>query len=304
MLDLAAYGARAGALEREGRLPEAEAVLRDALSKAPGHPAASYALAIVLFRQGRHSEAWPLYEARHLLSGSRPKPQLGFPEWQGQSVHSLLLLPEQGLGDQIMFARYVPALKSLGIDVTLVCSRSLVRWLTPLDVALIPVDGTITLPRRDAWSLIGSLPRHLGIIPPASALQVEKGGEGVGIISSGALLPDPGRSLDRASAASLLAMPGAIDLLPETTGATDFQDTANLISELAAVVSVDTSGAHLAASMGKPTLLMVPSLADWRWGLLDRTPWYPTMQILRQNSAGDWKPVVAQAQTNMSAIAR
>lgn len=70
---------------------------------------------------------------------------------------------------------------------------------------------------------------------------------------------------------------------------TDFADTAAICDRLDLIVSVDTSVAHLAAGLGKPTWVLLPRRADWRW-LLDRTdsPWYPTMRLFRQTKMGDW----------------
>jgi ADP-heptose:LPS heptosyltransferase len=69
----------------------------------------------------------------------------------------------------------------------------------------------------------------------------------------------------------------------------DFADTAAYIASLDLVISVDTAVAHLAAAMGKPVWLLLPYLPDWRW-LTERddSPWYPTMRLFRQPTAGDW----------------
>jgi len=59
------------------------------------------------------------------------------------------------------------------------------------------------------------------------------------------------------------------------------------------VISVDTSVAHLAASLGKPTFILIPYAPDWRW-MLDRddSPWYPTVKLYRQTTLGDWQPTL------------
>jgi len=75
----------------------------------------------------------------------------------------------------------------------------------------------------------------------------------------------------------------------------DFTDTAALIQNLDLVVTVDTSVAHLAASMGKPTWILTAKPADFRW-LLGRTdsPWYPSARLFRQEVNGEWgAPVTA-----------
>lgn len=73
----------------------------------------------------------------------------------------------------------------------------------------------------------------------------------------------------------------------------DMADTAALIAQMDVVISVDTSVAHLAAALGKPVWLMLPTDPDFRW-LLGRedTPWYPTMTLCRQTTPGQWRDVI------------
>jgi tetratricopeptide (TPR) repeat protein len=73
----------------------------------------------------------------------------------------------------------------------------------------------------------------------------------------------------------------------------DFSDTASLAVELDLVITVDTSMAHLCGGLGLPVWVLIPFIPDWRW-LLERddSPWYPTMRLFRQQSAGEWHDVV------------
>jgi ADP-heptose:LPS heptosyltransferase len=64
-----------------------------------------------------------------------------------------------------------------------------------------------------------------------------------------------------------------------------------------AVIAVDTAVCHLAGSMGVPTILLLRYSADWKWGVNDTTPWYPSMRILRQPEPGDWPGLVARMRT-------
>jgi hypothetical protein len=78
--------------------------------------------------------------------------------------------------------------------------------------------------------------------------------------------------------------------------ATTWVDTAAIMAGLSGVVAVDTGVAHLAASMGIPTVLMVPSPAEWRWGHVStRSIWYPSLTIVRQTGIADWPSAIAQA---------
>ena len=76
----------------------------------------------------------------------------------------------------------------------------------------------------------------------------------------------------------------------------DFSDTAGLCMNLDIVVSVDTSIAHLAGSLGLPTLVLLPKNPDWRWGLATTDSyWYPTMRLFRQAAVGHWEETLARA---------
>jgi hypothetical protein len=73
----------------------------------------------------------------------------------------------------------------------------------------------------------------------------------------------------------------------------DFEITAGLVALCDMVVCVDTAALHLAASMGKPVLAMIPFVPDWRWMLgRDDTPWYPSVRLFRQERPGEWTSVV------------
>jgi ADP-heptose:LPS heptosyltransferase len=92
----------------------------------------------------------------------------------------------------------------------------------------------------------------------------------------------------------------ALVRLPERN---DFDGLAALMTELDLVVSVDTSLAHLAGALARPTWLLLPFAPDWRWQL-DRadSPWYPTMRLIRQPAPGDWGAVIARVEGELAAL--
>jgi tetratricopeptide (TPR) repeat protein len=94
--------------------------------------------------------------------------------------------------------------------------------------------------------------------------------------------------------------PGLRDWAPQLG---DFCDTAHLIQQLDLVISVDTAVAHLAGAQAKPTWLLLPHNADYRW-LRERSdsPWYPEMRLFRQRQQGDWGSVVAQVQEALDGL--
>jgi hypothetical protein len=145
--------------------------------------------------------------------------------------------------------------------------------------------------------------------------RIRAGRRAIGIAWAGAPhhLNDRRRSMPAALLAPLLALPDiawfSLQKRPrepeiaEVPGAQSVErlaedaqwpQTAALIDALDAVVTVDTSIAHLAGALGKTVDVMLPFAPDWRWGLAgDRTPWYPTARLHRQPAVGDWQSVVA-----------
>lgn len=73
----------------------------------------------------------------------------------------------------------------------------------------------------------------------------------------------------------------------------DFTDTAAYCQHLDLIVSVDTSVAHLAGTLNRPTWIVLPFSPDWRWGGAEsQSPWYPSARLFRQSKPGDWLSVM------------
>jgi ADP-heptose:LPS heptosyltransferase len=83
----------------------------------------------------------------------------------------------------------------------------------------------------------------------------------------------------------------------------DIVGLAALIETCDLVVSIDNTTIHLAGALGKPTLVLLPFVADWRW-LLDRndSPWYPSLKLYRQNARGDWGNVLEKIKRDLVSL--
>lgn len=73
----------------------------------------------------------------------------------------------------------------------------------------------------------------------------------------------------------------------------NFKDTASAMKAMDAIISVDTSVAHLAGALGVKTFLMLPYVSDWRWfSDVKTTPWYTSVEIFKQIDPISWeKPI-------------
>ncbi|HXE52855.1 MAG TPA: tetratricopeptide repeat protein, partial [Tepidisphaeraceae bacterium] len=86
------------------------------------------------------------------------------------------------------------------------------------------------------------------------------------------------------------ALPSGVDATDWTSSLSDLAQTAALISCLDLVITSDNVVAHLAGALGRPTWLLLPFVADWRWMIgRNDSPWYPTMRLFRQPETGNWE---------------
>jgi len=320
-----------------GQIAAAEATLRRALAMAPNNPIVLYNWSLLLLLTGREQEAWPAWEAR-FAAGAIPGRRFVQPQWSGDALagRRLLVHSEQGLGDIIQFARYLP---SIAGDVIFEIPPRLQRLLRscPCMKPTSPMGGDpgsfdIVVP-------LMSLPGRMHIARPAppylfaepdriAAWRAQLPADGLRIAiawqGNAARHEDKGRSINLAHFAPLAALPGVhlISLqvgdgaeqvgqvpFPVATlaglddGPDAFLDTAAVMTAVDLIVTSDTSIAHLAGALGRPTYLALRKIPDWRWQL-DRPdcPWYPSMRLFRQDIDGAWPPVFEAIARQVSAM--
>ncbi|MFZ2452011.1 MAG: TIGR03032 family protein [Methylovulum miyakonense] len=298
--------------------------------------------AMILLKLGRMDEGWAEYEWRWQTPAFTPFacPQ---PRWQGEDIGGKILLvhTEQGAGDALQFARFLPLAAVRCKKLILVCTEALRPLLANCEgVAEARLPGNVALDSFDYLCPLLSLPHILGIglhnlpaaVPyvhiPAHITVPRLGGQGfkVGICWAGSHthqndrhrscpLPNwlPLLSVSDTTFYSLqtplpiedadfLNTHNIINLEPELT---DYARTAALIRQLDLVISVDTSIVHLAGALGKPAWLLLGQHSDWRW-LLDRedSVWYPDVKLIRQTQAGDWGELMGRLILNLRAWKR
>jgi len=265
---------------------------------------------------------------------SAKPPWTGREDLRGKTV---LLGAEQGLGDLIMCARYARLLRERGARVVLETHPPLKALLQGLDGSDQVIALGEPLPPHDYHVPIMSLPLALGtrvetvprdvpyVLAPPGHVERWRTRLGsaprplVGLAWSGSatLRNDRNRSIPLAQLEALRAVDATFVCLqkeirdadrPHLGGGrpivhfesrlADFRDTAALAALMDVVVSVDTSLAHLAGAMARPTWILLPFSPDWRWLLgRDDSPWYPTARLFRQPRPGDWEtPIRAVAE--------
>jgi len=277
---------------------------------------------------------WRQWEARLRVPGCvGPERDFKEPRWDGGLFggKTLLVHYEQGLGDTMMLARFLPQVKARGGTVVLLAQPELAGLMTtcrgvdlivPQGGLLPPFDLQVSLYslpavlQVDLASLPGEVP-YLGVprqVPNRDRiderLTASEGRLRIALAWTGN--PTHRRDAERSIPVGLLerlaVLPGVAwhgfqvgsreepalpDYVPMAPLLDSFADTAYALERMDLVISVDTALAHLAGALGVPVFLLVTHAPDFRW-MLDRedSPWYPTMRIFRQPRQYDWGPVL------------
>jgi len=333
------------ALNTLGRPREALALLEQALAARPHFPVAHYNAAMTRILLGDYRAGWAEYEWRWQTPWFYPQRRaFNAPLWLGSEPldgKTILLHAEQGFGDMIQFARYVPLVAARGARVILEMPEPLMALMAGLGGVSELIAKGSGLPKIDFHCPLMSLPHAFGTelatVPadiPYLAAPADRtakfAGElatlkspRIGLVWSGRATHhnDLNRSLALAQLAPLFEAPASFvslqrDLRESDVEAlkqfsllhlgdrlADFADTAAAISQLDLLISVDTSVAHLAGAMGKPVWILLPHAPDFRW-MLERTdsPWYPSARLFRQQAPSDWAGVVAQVKAALSTL--
>jgi Tfp pilus assembly protein PilF len=288
---------------------EALASYDRALSLDPGYAEAHSNRSCVALLLGDFERGFEEFEWRWRVPEIAPwRRDFAQPLWRGEAPlegKTILLHAEQGFGDAIQFARYVPLVAARGAKVVLEVPPPLAALFARVEGAALVVGRGDELPAFDCHCPLASLPLafktrletipaqvpYLSAAPDRVATWRQRlppaGKRRVGIAWAGNanFKGDQSRSIGLARFSPLLAVPGIEfvglqrdlrdgdrDILrnhPQVVhlgdAIADFGDTAAVMSSLDLVISSDTSVAHLAGALGKPVWVLLQFVADWRW---------------------------------------
>ena len=279
----------------------------------PTNVTARFNLAVSYLIMGDYARGWPAYEARwdyEHLAGSEP--QHSQPRWRGEDLKdkTILVVGEQGHGDNIQFCRFLYNLHAAGARVLFQTTAGLVPLFGTSNV--ISWIGTYTdqPPEFDYWIPIMSIPGVIGVTLDNLQKQVQyinvdpskatdwlkilgpKKRMRVGFSWSGrrdAWL-NRHKSVPFETMLELVKNNPQYEWINLQVDATDeedqaladvgvvrypgsiqsFADTAALISCMDVVISIDTAVTHLAAALGRPTWLMLQWFATDWRWMLDK----------------------------------
>ena len=317
------------------RLEEAEFLFGEAIAVAEVPARAEYHLGLCRLLRGDYAKGWKGWERRlDVPDFGHVKPALPRWTGGKPAGSRLLVVAEQGYGDTIQFSRFLPRVTDEhDVSVTFLCPAPLLPLYRSWNqVPRTVVTDSIRLDDFDSFVSICSLPVMMDVrvadLPgdlPALSVDPEKAARWrnarprarlvAGLCWAGrpthpqdrtrSIPPDYLLRLRNAPDVALVGLqrppcntPAPAGLLDADwgPGIGDFSDLAAMMLALDAIVTVDTAAAHLAGTLGRPTCVTISYSPDWRW-LLGRedSPWYPSVQLLRQPRPGDWIPVIENA---------
>jgi tetratricopeptide (TPR) repeat protein len=325
------YNSFSETLIQLGRYDEALAVCRGAPDPIADAPPIRWNESLTLLMLGDYAEGWRNYECRFLVPDhDPPREQAAALDLRRVVGRRVLVFPEQGRGDMIQFARYLPMLAARGAHVLVEMYADLKPLFETIEGVAEVVTPDAATPEHDLLTPLLSLPLAFGTLVENIPAQVPyllvpdrymtrwamrlgaRTRPRIGIAWWGSQ-HIARRSVQLATLAPVLRIAGlefhalqkAIPpqdadwlmthrlVADHSAALEDFADTAALIAQMDLVISIDTSVAHLAGALGKPVWIMLAFSPDWRW-LRDRddSPWYPTARLFCQDRRGDWDDVV------------
>ena len=322
--------AHAGKLDFKKAIKSYEAAIAADQKYATAH----FNRGCVMLKLGDYAEGWKEYEWRWKMPTFQPFscPQ---PQWQGEDIKdkTILVHTEQGNGDAIQFARFLPEVKSRCKKLIIVCTEPLRLLFKEMDcVDEVRLPGNLPADLFDTYCPIMSLAGVLEIDEaslPASTPYIsiskqvvvptleDNGKPKIGLVWAGS----PTQQINHHRSCPIedmmaitadeqydfysLQLPistehqevlGKHNITNLEQELVSYSHTGALIQQMDLVISVCTSVVHLSGALNIPSIVLLSPHADWRW-LVDekQSTWYPNTKILRQKTSGDWAEIVKRA---------
>jgi tetratricopeptide (TPR) repeat protein len=257
------------------------------------------------------NKAWEYYSWRFKRKNAAPlkntKKDLIFWDFKTPYLNdSIVILSEQGMGDSIMFGRYLEIVKSKFKKVYVQCSAELDCLFEHTCRDPIETDAMFAVPMT-------SLAKVCSDIPAGDWLRnkyVPKVGGDVNIMCVWGGSKSHTNNLNRST------YPGYFDrfrkygklhsLEPrkgyELLEVKDWEATIKYLEEIDIVIAVDTSIVHLCGSLGKPCIMLMPLYdTDFRWGdssMGTSNIWYSSVKVIRNEN--NWEKTFNAAEHELS----
>lgn len=309
-----------------------------AITINPNYVDAHWNKSILLLKNGYYFEGWKEFEWR-LKKKEHQLYSTNFYYWNNDQLvnRKILIVCEQGFGDNIQFVRFLYLLKNKGCYIILKVRTELKRLFQNLDCIDELVDADTNIDNPDYFVSLLSIPYLLSVSEkdlsfkypyinlPAQNIKNLAGNNklNVGILWEGSkynrsllhrhcMLEDykPILEIEEIQIFSLqykfnktnykqyFDKYSILEIDPS-----DFYDTAVEINKMDLIITIDSAVAHLAGAMGKTTFLLLTEGADWRWIIKEgKSPWYPSFIIFEKKNKQSWNEIMIKVREEVLKI--
>lgn len=312
---------KAMALKYLGRLDDALLLMEYVVNKGDKSIQSVTTLGMMYLQQKKFKQGMPLYLRRS--EDTKFNELFKDKIWDGSvsfDNKKVLVYSDCGLGDTIMFARYLPILQKKSNKVILQTDKELVSILKYNYPDIDVIRKSQNCSEYDVVIPIMNLPYALGLdfdnIPSSEKYLVTDNVHKelfntdkfkIGLFYQGNKRVFKNRSIQYKELANLFDIKNSYfysfqiennefegeNIINLKKYIKDYSDTSSLLKNIDVLVTIDSSIAHMAGALGIKTFLLLPNTVEWRWfDDTKTTPWYKSIRIFKQKSPNDWSDVL------------
>lgn len=318
---------RAVALKYLGRIEECQKILEDIVKNKNASLETKITLGMLYLQDKKFKKGMELYRLRsnNIKSKDINKEDI----WEiGDSVKNktILVYSNCGLGDSIMYSRYLPLLKEKAKDIILQTDENIVsimqesfpmisvikkdvkpdkydKVLQFMDIQLALDFDFSNIPCSEGYLKINEdLVNMFSKLPIFKSRKKKIGLYWQGnrrIFKNRSIKFDILNRLTQNKKYNFYSfqidenIEETENLFDLSKHIKDYSDTAALLKNIDIMITIDSSIAHMSGALGVKTFLLLPKTAEWRWfNDEETTPWYDSVTIFKQNKSADWDEVI------------
>ncbi len=268
---------------------------------------------------GNYAEGWNEYEWRLKLQAQVYEIKFKKPRWVGQDLSgkTLVIATEQSVGEILLFIRFAKQLAFDGAKIIVMTQGELKKILESQKWINKVISYDDEVPDCDYYTYLLSIPKVLEWNPKMDTqthpyLEIDKENfseilldkKNIGYL----LAPDMNSSTAKQTAIPEKDISSLIDTkninFINLSEIKDIDVLAGIIQNLDLVICVESDLAYLAGSLNISTFLILPVVPKHLWDLSYKStsPWYPSLELFRQETSGDWTNVINEIQGRLTSV--
>ena len=301
------------------KFDQAKESYKSCIRTNPNFPEAHIYLGMCYLLTGQYKDGWKEFQWREKLKNKIYQKQFPKPEWQNEDLtnRTLVVIAEQSIGETFQYIRFVKQLAIEGAKIIVIAPDEIVdilkqqKWISDIisyDDPLPEYDFyiyMINIARNLEWSPKMDTQKH----PYLAAKKLKfshyvKGKKNIGFMNE-ADSSLPNYELIRLPEDKIISILNSskhniIDL----SKGYNFLELSSIIQHLDLVITIESDLCHLAGSLNIDTWLALSVVPKFTWDLNYKkdTPWYPSVELFRQETYRDWDIVLSNIEKRLENV--